>query len=100
VTEYNEETGVGKPRTVPLARGLVGGEVSPIYGQLEVSLTNYKKLTITIRRKPYCGRRDVKFSILHTDLQDIIDILEEARQELDEQWLARAATGEVEVKSS
>jgi hypothetical protein len=42
----------------------------------------------------------VKFSILHTDLQDIIDILEEARQELDEQWLARAATGEVEVKSS
>jgi hypothetical protein len=90
---------VGKPKTVPLARGLVGGDVSPIYGQLEISLTNYKKLTITIRRKPYCGRRDVKFSILHTDLQDIIEILEEAQERLDDCWLARAATDEVEVES-
>ncbi len=89
-----------RSKTVPLARGLVGGEVSPIYGQLEVSLANYKKLTIVFRRRPYCGRRDLKFSILHTDLQDIIEILEEARERLDDYWLARAAAGEVEVKST
>ena len=90
---------MGKSKTIPLARGLVGGETSAIYGQLEVFLTNYKTVKIVIRRKPYSDRSDVKFSIPFTDLQDIIDILDEALEKLDSYWLSRVATGELAGKN-
>ncbi len=82
---------MGKSKTVPLARGLVGGEVNTIYGQLEVFLTNYKNVKITIRRKPYSGHSDIQFTIPWTDFQDIIEVLLEAKEKLDLQWLSRVA---------
>jgi len=90
---------MGKSKTIPLARGLVGGETSAIYGQLEVFLTNYKNIKIVIRRKPYSDRSDVKFSIPFTDLEDIVDILCEALEELDSYWLSRVATVTFEKKN-
>ena len=89
---------MGKSRTIPLARGLVCGETSTIYGQLEVVLTSYKNIKIVIKRKPYSGHSDVKFSIPYTDLQDIIDILKKAKEKLDEYWLSRIATTELKAK--
>ena len=82
---------MGKSKTIPLARGLVGGEVNPIYGQLEVFLTNYKNVKITIRRKPYSGHSDIQFAIPWSDFQDIIEVLLEAKEKLDLQWLSRVA---------
>jgi len=86
---------MGKPRTIPLARGLVGGEVNSIYGQLEVSLTNYRNIKITIRRKPYSKGSNVSFSIPCTSLKQLLDILHEAHDKLDEIWLSRVATVEL-----
>jgi len=87
-----------KSRTIPLARGLIGGKVNPIYGQLEVFLTNYKNVKIIINRKPYSGHSDVKFSISCTDLQSVIEILEEAKKKLDECWLQRTAIMDLSQK--
>lgn len=87
-----------KSRTIPLARGLVCGETSTIFGQLEVVLANYKNVRIVIKRKPYSGHSNVKFSIPYTDLQDIIDILKKAKEKLDEYWLSRVATTELKAK--
>jgi hypothetical protein len=89
---------MGKSRTIPLARGLVCGETSTIYGQLEVLLSDYKKVKIVIKRKPYSGHSDVKFSIPCTDLQDVIDILKKAKEKLDEYWLSRVAAKELKAK--
>ena len=85
---------MAKSRTIPLARGLIAGEDEPVYGQLELSLTNYKNIRIVIRRKPYTGRSNVKFSISSSNLQEFIDILQEAKEKLDETWLSRVATKE------
>jgi hypothetical protein len=90
---------MGKGKTVPLARGLVAGETDPIYGQLEIFLTNYKNVSITIRRKPYSGRSDVKFSIPYTSLQSMMGILHEALEKLDDIWLSRTATMELGEKA-
>lgn len=87
-----------KSRTIPLARGLIGGKFGPIYGQLEVFLTNYKNVKVIINRKPYSGHSDVKFSIACTDLQGIIKILEEAKKKLDECWLQRTTIMELSQK--
>ena len=87
-----------KSRTIPLSRGLIGGKVNSIYGQLEVSLTNHKNVKILIRRKPYSGHSDVKFSVTCAELQNIIDILQEAKEQLDAQWLSRVATTELKTK--
>ncbi len=89
---------MGKSRTIPLARGLIGSRVGAIYGQLEAFLTNYKKIKIAIRRKPYSGHRDLEFSIPSTCLQDIIDILNQAKERVDELWLSKAAVEEFKGK--
>ncbi len=89
---------MGKPKTVPLARGLIAGDTDPIYGQLEISLINDKNIQIMIRRKPYTGHFDVSFSIPHTSLQSIVDVLYEASEKLDDAWLSRIAKKEVQAK--
>jgi hypothetical protein len=89
---------MGKSRTVPLARGLIGGKASSIYGQLEVFLTNYSNIKIVIKRKPYSGHSNIKFSIPCTDLQDVIDILQEGKAKLDAHWLSRVAIRELRGK--
>lgn len=86
-----------KSKTIPLARGLVGGEIDSIYGQLEISLNNYKDVTIAIRRKPYSGNSDIKFSIPSTSLQSIIAVLCEAKEKLDDVWLSKAAVTELKA---
>jgi len=87
-----------KSRTVPLARGLIAGETSPIYGQLEISLINENNIQILIRRKPYSGHTDIRFSIPYTSLQSIVDVLHEALEKLDDTWLSRIATTELKVR--
>ena len=89
---------MGKSRTIPLARGLLAGEDEPVYGQIELSLINDKNIRIVIRRKPYTGRSNVKFSISSSNLQEFIDILQEAKEKLDETWLSRVAMMEFKGK--
>ena len=82
---------MGKSKKIPLASGLIGSEARSIHGQLEVSLINYDTVHIAIRRKVYSGLSDVKFSVAETDLQDIIDILDEAAKKIDIYWLSKVA---------
>jgi hypothetical protein len=89
---------MGNSKTIPLARGLIGGEATVIHGQLEVFLTNYNKVNITMKRKIYSGRRDIRFSIPCADLQDLIDILSEAKDKADSYWLSRVATTELKAR--
>ncbi len=87
-----------KSDIIPLARGLLGGETDSIYGQLEISLDNKNDVEIIVRRKPYSGHPDIKFSIPNTSFQSIIDVLCEAKEKLDEIWLSRLAVTELEEK--
>ncbi len=89
-----------KSRKIPLARGLIGGKTDSIQGQLEVYLANYKRVDIMLKRKAYSGRRDIKFSIPSTDLQDMMDILYEAKAKIEEQWLSTVATTEIQVRKT
>ena len=89
---------MGKSRNTPLARGIIGGEVGSIYGQLEVFLINNKRIKIVIRRKPYSGRSDINFSMACHDLQDFIDILQDANEQLDVKWLSRVALAELKSR--
>lgn len=86
-------------KTVPLARGLVGGETDPICGQVEIFLTGHNNVRVLIRRKPYTGRSDVKFSLPYTSLPSLIDLFHEALEKLDNIWLSRTATTELGAKA-
>lgn len=92
------KTVVGKTSTIPLARGLVVGETDSIYGQLEVTLINYKNIRFLIRRKPYSGNSDVKFSIPCMSFPSVLDILHKAKEKLDDHWLSKAAVIELKGK--
>jgi len=89
---------MGKSGTVPLARGLIAGETTPIYGQLEVSLINDNNIQVMIQRKPYSGSSNIRFSIPYTSLKNIVDVLHEALEKLDDTWLSRIATTELKSK--
>ncbi|MCW4052754.1 MAG: hypothetical protein NWE78_06075 [Candidatus Bathyarchaeota archaeon] len=91
---------MAKSRKIPLARGLIGGKTDSIQGQLEVYLTNYKRIDLVLKRKAYSGRRDVKFSIPSIDLQDMMDILHEAKAKIEEQWLSTVATTKIQVRKA
>lgn len=80
-----------KLKKIPLVSGLIGREARSIHGQMEVSLINYKTVHIAIWRKAYSGLSNVKFSVADTDLQDIIDILNEAKKKIDIYWLSKVA---------
>ncbi len=80
-----------KSKKVPLATGLIGRGTRSINGQLEVSLINYDTIHIAIWRKAYCGLPDIEFSVADADLQDVIDVLNEAKSKADSYWLAKAA---------
>ena len=75
-------------RTIPLANGLLGGSQGSTYGQLEVTLTDYKIVKILIKRKPYTGQSNVKFSIPFSSLRELIDLLNFAQERLDGHWLS------------
>ncbi|MGD8505948.1 MAG: hypothetical protein PVF15_04720 [Candidatus Bathyarchaeota archaeon] len=78
-------------RKIPLVSGLIGRDARSIHGQMEVSLIDYNTLCISIWREAYCGLSNVSFSIRDTDLQDIIDLLIEAKNKADSYWLAKVA---------
>ena len=80
-----------KSKKIPLVSGLIGRETQSIHAQLEVSRIDYDTINIVIRRKAYSGLPDIEFSVADTDLQDIIDILNEAKKKIDTYWLSRAA---------
>ncbi len=82
-------------KIIPLTRGLIVGETAPIYGQLELFLTDYKNIEIVIRRKPYTGLPDIEISMSCTSLQSFLSLLQEAKDKLDEIWLSRTATIEL-----
>lgn len=92
------KTVVGKTSTIPLARGLVVGETDSIYGQLEVTLINYKNVKFLIRRKPYSGSSDIKFSIPCMSFPSVLDILQKAKEKLDDHWLSKVAVIELKGK--
>lgn len=75
-------------RTIPLVSGLIGHNQGSSYGQLEVTLTDYKTIHISIKRKPYSGKSDVKFSVPFADLREIIDFFQDAQKKLDGYWLS------------
>jgi hypothetical protein len=75
-------------RTIPLASGLLGPNQGSTYGQLEVSLTDYKIVHILIKRRPYTGQSDVKFSIPFSSLRELIELLTDAQERLDVYWLS------------
>ena len=89
---------MGKQNTIPLTRGLIAGETDPIYGQLELSLNDYKNIEIVIQRKPYTGLSNIEISMSCTSLQSFVDLLLEAKNRLDESWLSRTATVELGLK--
>ncbi len=95
-----ENSKLTRSRKIPLARGLIGGKTDPIQGQLEVHLTNYKRVDIMLKRKAYSGHRDIRFSIPSIDLQDMMDILYEAKTKIEEQWLSTVATTEVQIRKT
>lgn len=78
-------------KKIPLASGLIGRASQSISGQMEVSFINYDTVHIAIWRKAYSGLSDVEFSVSETNLQEIIDILTEAKKNVDTCWVARAA---------
>jgi len=78
-------------KKIPLVNGLIGRESHSISGQMEVSLIGYDTVHIAIWRKTYSGLSDVEFSVSETDLQEIIDILTDAKKKIDACWLSRAA---------
>jgi len=86
-----------KSRTLPLASGLIGQEYGSVYGQLEVTLTDYETIHILIRRKPYSGDSDIKFSMPFTDLKEMIAILGEAHEKLNDNWLSMIAAKELKA---
>ena len=88
-----------KSNAIPLSNLLIPGESEPVYGQLEISLINRNKIKITIIRKPYTGHTDIKFTIPSSNLQLLIDTLQEAQMKLDETWLSRVATIEFTEKN-
>lgn len=82
---------MGKSKKIPLVSGLIGRESRSIHGQLEISLINYDTIHIAIWRKAYSGLSNVKFSVPDTDLQEIIDLLNEAKKKADTYWLSKVA---------
>jgi hypothetical protein len=89
---------MAKSKEIPLVSGLIGRETQSIHAQLEVSCVDYDTINIAIRRKAYSGLPDIEFSVADTDLQEIIDILEEAKNKVDSYWLSRVATPEIKKK--
>ena len=77
-------------KRIPLLSGLIGRKSGSIHSQLEVSLINYDTIHVAIRRKAFCGLPDVEFTIPDTDLQEIIDIFDEAKKKADKYyWTSR-----------
>ncbi len=89
---------MGKSKKVPLVSGLIGSKARSIHGQLEVSLINYDTVHIAVKRKVYSGLSDVKFSVADSDLQDIIEILNEANKKIETYWLSRISVTKVKAK--
>lgn len=71
-----------------LAMGLVGRRSGRVYAQMEISFRDYETLNFVIKREAYSTLPDVEFSINSMDLEDIIDILKEAKRKLDKHWLS------------
>lgn len=72
----------------PLAMGLLGHSSGSVYAQMEISFRDYETLDFVIKREAYSNLPDVEFSINSMDLEDIIDILKEAKRKLDKHWLS------------
>lgn len=88
-----------RKKKVPLASGLIGSKAHSIHGQLEASYVNYDTVQIALWRKMYCGLPDIKFSVADTDLQDIIEILNEANQKIETYWLSRISLTKAKTES-
>jgi hypothetical protein len=85
-----------KPKKIPLVSGLIGREAQSIHAQLEISRVDYDTINIALKRKAYSGLPDIEFSVADTELQEIIDILQEAQNKIDSNWLSKIATPEVQ----
>lgn len=86
-----------KSKGHPLAMGLIGHESGAVYAQIEITLRDFDTVDFVIRREPYSNLPDVKFSIDYRDIDDVIEILNEAKKKLDAYWISRLAAEELEV---
>lgn len=82
---------MGKSKKIPLTSGLVGRESRSVHGQLEVFLINCNTFHVAIWRNIYSGLLNVVFSIPETPLQEIMNLLSQARKKADTYWLAGEA---------
>lgn len=75
-------------KRIPLLSGLIGRTSGSIHSQLEISLVNYDTIHIAIWRKALCGLPDIEFTIPDTDLEEIIEIFNEAKKKADAYYWA------------
>lgn len=88
-----------KMKTIPLASGLISGNGdSLVFGQLEISFTKPDSVNIVIRRKQYSRKSDTKFSLSSSGFKNMVDILCEAEDKFDANWLTIIATNELNTK--
>lgn len=78
----------------PLVTGLIGHKSGLVYAQMEVYTRDQNTLELIIRRTPYSNLPNIEFSIDDRDVEEIIDILKEAKKKLDALWISRLAATE------
>jgi hypothetical protein len=88
-----------KKKTIPLASRLISGDGdSLIFGQLEISFTKPDSVNFVIRRKQYSGKSDIKFSLSSPGFKNMVEVLCEAEERFDANWLSIIATTEPNTK--
>jgi hypothetical protein len=86
-------------KTIPLASGLISGNGdSLVFGQLEISFTKPDSVNIMIRRKQYSGKPDTRFSLSSSGFKNMVDIICEAEDKFDANWLTIIASNELNAK--
>lgn len=88
-----------RPNEITLVNELLGSKTKSIRGQFVVKYIDYDTVKIAFYRKLHSGLPDIEFTIADTDLPEILELLTEAKQKIDDQWLSKIAT-EQEMEES
>ena len=84
---------------ITLVNELLGSKTKSIRGQFVVKYIDYDTVKIAFYRKLHSDLPDIEFTIADTDLPEILELLTEAKQKIDDQWLSKIAT-EQEMEES
>ena len=88
-----------RPNEITLVNELLGSKAKSIRGQFVVKYIDYDTVKIAFYRKLHSALPDIEFTIADTDLPEILELLTEAKQKIDDQWLSKIAT-EQEMEES